>query len=398
MTWTDHRLALLLPDEDCRRVVGQIANRASELGRTVDGLFDEILEFWLSVPSDVDDIRLGAHSLRFHQLMLFAAADPEATEVTSMSRPLKGAQTGALKSANWRARDNAGVVDRRGERLALSQAREIFEAGTFFPQIHGRTFNGRLTADHGLLPGATDEECAARVSNWLRRLRQSFFVPAVRRHGPSAELHRIAFHERGPSGDLRSTVLLHVPQELEARFSARVSDWSIKLGNPDILKLQLFPTDAGVAAMAQHWVLIRELWGGLDPDCIMDGMPVLEILKVPRSQRRRIGAIDCRRFNMSESIGDQSQHDAALERMGHLSAWADRAWPRLFAGWELREHQDRLAEIRRRQARLQEIRRSYSTSDLELEQSVLQMELAKERASWGVHPHDRPRKKWRVWW
>lgn len=149
--------------------------------------------------------------------------------------------------------------------------------------------------------------------------------------------------------------------------------------------------------MSQHWKLIRELWGGLDPECVIDGIPVLELLQVPRPLRRGLGTIACRRLNLSQSIGDKARARNATERMGHLSVWTDRQWTRLFTGWEVREHQARLAEIKRREIRLDEIRRSYSTSGTMLERSVLEAVLAKERESWGFHPHDRAR-SWRVWW
>lgn len=185
----DHRLTLLLSDQDCRRVLNQFAARASELGRTIHGLFDEILEFWLDVPSDVDNNRLEAHALRFHQLLMFNSGGA-ASGGHERGSPVRTARN-AQKPFKWRTRDHAGVIHRRGDWLTLSQAREIYEAGTFLAQAHGRWFNAKITVDHSLLSAATDEVAAERISDWLRRLRQSFFAPAARHHGPSAELHRI---------------------------------------------------------------------------------------------------------------------------------------------------------------------------------------------------------------
>lgn len=389
-------LNLLLADEDCQEVVGHFADLARKRGQTLQGLFDEVLEFWLAVPASLGDHQLAGHVLRFQNL-LFVSAAPHAIEPIGADRSGRAhSNLQPRKAVPWRDRTGSGRIDPQGPHLTLLQAFELYEPATFLAQAFGKCFNLCCTIDFAGSERA-DKDNAEIVSQMLKQLRARFFERPAQEQGPAADLHRLTFNERLPSGGLRSTVLMHVPAAAKSDLDAFFARWSNR--HQEILQLgyDVQFHDHMPAALSHQWTLMRKLWAGLNPDERLGGAPALERLRVKPAFARVIGPIECRRYSISGCIGDGARRQAMIEQMGHLSAWADGAWDYLFRGWEGPEHTARSSEAQARERRVAEINRSY-TLDNSLEQSSLQAALAMEQAAWPVHPHHRSRTWKGQWW
>jgi DNA polymerase III subunit gamma/tau len=78
-----------------------------------------------------------------------------------------------------------------------------------------------------------------------------------------------------------------------------------------------------------------------------------------------------------------------------VSAFDDRAFERLYDGWELAEHLDRVRHGREREAALAALRERYEPIDSPEQQSSLDAEIAELRATW---PNERDRSRsWTLW-
>ncbi len=389
-------LNLLLADEDCQEVVGHFADLARKRGQTLQGLFDEVLEFWLAVPASLGDHQLAGHVLRFQNL-LFVSAAPRAIGPIGADRSEQArSKLQPRKAAPWRERSGPGLIDPQGPHLTLRQAFELYEPATFLSQAFGKGFNVWTTIDYAG-SDRTDKENVEIVSQMLKQLRARFFDRPAQEHGPAADLHRITFNERIAAGGLRSTVLLHVPASIKSGLDDFFARWLKRC--PEILRFDCDVQfhDHMPAVLSHQWTLMRKLWAGLSPDEQLDGVPALQRLRIKPADARVIGPIECRRYSISGSIGDGARRQATIEQMGHLSAWSDGAWDHLFRGWEGPEHTVRSGEAQSRERRVAEINRSYTVNNA-LEQSSLKAALAIERATWPVHPHHRDRGWKGRWW
>ena len=149
--------------------------------------------------------------------------------------------------------------------------------------------------------------------------------------------------------------------------------------------------------MSRHWALVRKLWSGVDPNAMIGGDYLFARLGLTRRDLRPSGPITGRRFNMSQSIAPAALDACRLGGMPILSAWNDRAWDALFAGWELSEHEDRKKEHRRRAEQAAELSASYGRGAGTLEDIALDNRLRSIRAGWAWDAHERPH-SWPTWW
>ncbi|TCJ39522.1 hypothetical protein [Parafrankia sp. BMG5.11] len=386
-----HKLTYLLDDDACRFVMSQFADRAAELGRTLDGLLDESLEFWSTVGSGQTSTKLEAHVIRFCLLLKYSSAPADADLAPAAQRPIN--QPTKSKRLLWRARDNKGIVSRRGEWLTLPQAQEFYEAATFMVQAYGVGFNSALVVDHLT---SDDRASVELISGLTRQIRARLFERHAEIAGPRADFHRIVLHERNLGGQLSSQIVFALPPSLLSDLTSFLDRWEMRNGPKARLERQLSAV-VGTTNLPLHWTLMRELWRGIDPIVRVDGMSVLDLLKVPPSRRGPLGHVEARRYAISASINEGQQRTAAADRMGHLSAWADRKWSRLFTAWELKEHAARSDELHRRAQRLAEIERAFPADGLLLEHTAHNAAVAAERATWPIDPHDRHR-SWPSWW
>ena len=390
-------LSFLLTDSDCDALLGQLAARATELGLSTQALLDDMLSFLLALPRDIDDLRLEAEMIRMFDLFAFSVAPPDEVDGRIECRTQKAVRPERAQRPRWRMSDGSGLADRRGDYITLAQAREAYEPATIALQAYGTPYNAYYTMVHGPLGLGSDKKAAEWQSKLLSRLRGKFYEKRAERMGPAHDLHRFTFNARASDGSLETTTIFNLPKEIEGGVETWLRKFVAAKEQTSGTALAFnVEHPVGVGRYARHWALQRRFWGGLDPDLAIGGVRVLDLLKIPQHLRRRPGKIDCRRFNPSQSISEMQLAEAERLQLPFLSAWGDRAWQDLFTGWELKEHKDRMRELTRRQEREDMLRRTYRENE-PLEAATLRAALAKERASWPVHAHDRER-SWGGWW
>ena len=395
----DRRFELLLPADDCVRLVEQFGERARSHGLNLTSLFDEILEFWAYMPLRLDERSLRIQLVRFQDLMNLERSEPvegEAIAVAALEAEQGYRSSAAARGKPKHRTVKSGVLDPE-EYLSEDQARSLYEAGSFLVQKYGVYLNCRLTLR---LPGGDTSKISALIGDLAKDLRRGLGtwggVDADRMQ--RLELHRISIIERDRDGSASGTALFHLPLEVFARAEQTLSDYvcQIRTDVPDL--------DAGIAAdplagdraLTQHWRFMRGLWRGVDPTIIADGRPLIERLRVPPAHRRPAGKLGRgKRFNTSQSLTPTARREEAIIGLAGLSAWADGAWDSLFSGWEMREHLDRNAEARRRRLEMAELERLLEAAPDPLHRSAINALIRKTIES-RPNPHRRPRSQ-RLW-
>jgi hypothetical protein len=356
---------------------------AGRQGLTPGGLIDQALSYWAAPTSGRSDQDMTLLLLRFRSLVQ-PEVNPSPVQLRSNgpnrpSRPLSRPPPEPFERASW---------------LNKRQAREIYACASFVLQEFGVAFNMRVVlADQGDGSGA-DVAAAARVGAVCHRLAER--LKAWRGQDVQA-FHYVVLHERLVSGRLQSTVVGHadpayfakaklwLDAEIQRRFGA-VPQPEADLQDP-----------GGNAAVARHWALVRSLWRGLSPEIrTTEGLPLVDALNIAPADQRPAGAVTCRRYVTSQSIGLRARHAVEVEQMGLLSAFETGAWDQVARGWELREHRDRERERSGRRRAVQDLERLFPDRD-GLERAEFEARLIALRAEWSEDPRKRPR-NWRGWW
>lgn len=391
------RLSLLLADDDCEDVTRALAARAEELSQTVEQLLDAMLGFLLDLDIHIDGQQLRGSAIRLHH-RLQAGAPASIRAFASQSDRAPATPSSARRIAGPPSWLKTAASDRRGTFLTLAQAPDIYEASTAAVQLYNRPINAILTVRHALLGNQTESAAVDCASTLLKELRARI---VKRRASLTDDLHRISLLERGVDGFI-TTVIFHLPPSTRRRVEQWLqSCWLPNVAPPGLLvpAFDFSTTDAKSrrGEMKVHWDLVRRLWGGISPDIVFDGEPLLDLLQVSEGDRRQLGSIDGNRFNLSQSISLKARQSAAIERMPLLSPWSDRAWAWLFRGWEIKEYQSRQMELECRRKRLDELHRSYAGDSGDLGHIALNAEIKKLMDSMPYSPYDRPR-EWEGWW
>lgn len=354
-----HRLDLLVPDSDAKTIVEGLSRRAELLGIGLAALIDEVLEFWTYLPLVIDEAVLEAQVIRFNDILTIGQAFPDDPSERARRRNVAEAENAfrsgraRRRSPRWRTSDRAARGD-PADYLSEDQARDLYEAATFLIQRHGVTFNAFLTLDHAALGIETEDEAVQLVSDLTRELRLRLQDWAASAAEPDkAELHRIVLLERPSAAGLSSAMVMHLPGFAEKKARRWIFEKFLpaqvgKTADIDPQWLEVRHIADARGAQAYHWELMRRIWRGADPEAVVDGQHLPDLLKVPNAARRPGGSITRRRFNISHGIGQSAQQREALELGAHYSAWSDRVWDWLFRYWELRDFgmRDR-ARIRR---------------------------------------------------
>lgn len=343
-----HRLDLLVPDSDAKTIIEGIALHAERLGVSLPVLMDEVLEFWSYLPLGIDEAVLEAQVIRFNDILTIGQAFPDDQSERARRRNDAEAENAfrsgraRRRSPRWRTSDRAARGD-PADYLSEDQARDLYEAATFLIQRHGVTFNAFLTLDHAALGIETEDEAVQLVSDLTRELRSRLQDWAASAAEPDkAELHRIVLLERSSPAGLSSAMVMHLPgfAEEKARrwiFEKFLPAQVAEMPDIDPQRLEVRHIADARGAQAYHWELMRRIWRGADPEAVVDGKQLPDLLKVPNAARRPSGSITRRRFNISQGIGRSSQQREAIELDPHHSAWSDQTWDWLFRYWELRE-------------------------------------------------------------
>ncbi|MCP1550190.1 MULTISPECIES: hypothetical protein [Methylorubrum] len=291
-------------------------------------------------------------------------------------------------------------VERRQPYLNASQARDLYIAASFLAQDTGRLLNVRVTFDHGPDAAHAGSVASAAITDFCRRARA-----LLKRRGQD-DFPFLSVHEMTGKGRFVTELAAHVvPDHRLVDFTSWAEeDFKTTRRRPapqaQVAVCRATKRDERVA---YHATSFRRLLRGLDPN-IYDWdeedvrRPLIDLLGVPVSERRAIGAIDAaQRISTSDSIAPEARRRAAADGMGFLNPMQDRAWAWLFSGWELDEHRARSAERAARvefRARIDALypdgpnalvraRRAAAFADLEV------------RCSWRAEL--RPR-SWGGWW
>ena len=332
-------------------------------------------QFWSATAPGLPPQRLAAALLDFREL----AAERPSVSRSGRARPI------ASRSAALKVEESA---------LRVAQTGEIYEAASFMVQAYGVGMNFRLSLTSSASGLEHDVQAVAQAGALINQLGARLKTWCGPSHG---RLHYISLHRRSASGGLNTVSFIHVPEVvhekaaawLETRLDGRVDGL---IGEAQGMDLD----GHGKGLMRLHWQLARELWTGVSQTaCLPTGELLIDRLKVVKSDRNGVGAVQCRRYTTSTSISAGARRDAQLDRMGHLSAFADGAWDWLFRGWEIWEHENRRHVSLERAQQVAELRTRVPGSD-DYERQAFEVRLSRLRAGWPADPRRRSR-TWKTW-
>ncbi|MGU3662590.1 hypothetical protein ACLBX9_00145 [Methylobacterium sp. A49B] len=269
-------------------------------------------------------------------------ADCDLPPTASLVLPRSRRRLAAHEREYGRARDQG-----RPPYLTAGQARVLYTAASFEAQNTGRLINARVIFDHGPDQPHAGPVASAAVTDFCRRARA-----LLRRRGQE-DFPFLSVHEVTGEGRFITELAAHVaPDHRMVDFTTWAENGFTTTQRRPAPRawVETCCTTARAERVAYHASSLRRLLRGLDP-AIYDWderdvrRPLIDLLGVPVSQRRTIGAIDAaQRVSTSDSIAPGARRTAAADGMGFLNPMQDRAWPWLFSGWELDEHRDRSAE------------------------------------------------------
>jgi DNA polymerase III subunit gamma/tau len=221
---------------------------------------------------------------------------------------------------------------------------------------------------------------------------------------PAPVLHWMYRHEWEKEMLQRTRLLLSVPdahvtsalQWLSGKFLVRAS----KACN---LKVQIAcrPGMSKEGQVRFHWQSVRALSRGLNPALTARAnngriFALVDLLKVPPSWRasvRRMPNVQARGASASLTAGTKQKDKSG---MAWLSALKDGAWSAVDIGWELQEHQARLAEAARRDIAVAKLAALFSGAD-DARRESLQLEMELLKGSLSSNPKHWLR-TWFGWW
>lgn len=248
------------------------------------------------------------------------------------------------------ARDRANAQPRDGRRqpyLNAGQARDLYIAASFLAQEFGHLLNVRVTFDHGPDGPHVGSVASAAVTDFCHRGRA-----LLGRRGQD-DFPYLYVHEVTQEGRFVTELAAHVvPDHRLVDFTTWAEDDFTTTRRRPAPRARVATCRATTRAerIAYHATSLRRLLRGLDPR-IYDWdeqdvrRPLIDLLGVPVSERRAVGAIDAaQRISTSDSIAPVARQRAAADGMDLLDPMRDRAWRWLFSGWELDEYRDRSAE------------------------------------------------------
>lgn len=341
----DLPLGDLLDPAACSVLMDHLEAKAQWLGLSDIELMDQILEFWSFWPPQISEIELSTQVARLHDRLAIGgvgresagqAPKPAREHIAAMRRP-------APPALNLRRPPRWALPLSGGEHISGQQAEAIWEAASFLLLQYGEAFNARLEMRHSLL-GITDERTAVKLmSDLARELGQSLTAWQKQK---DARLHRITLHENLEEEGLVSSMLLHVPPGFEAQTRAWIVDRFIgrydKGNAAQACRLELKAHRKEVGVVAGHWRLVRLTLRGLDPEVRLGAGKLIDLLEVPRRDRRAAGVIANKRYSLSESLSRTAQSNALREWLTSPSAYRAQDWKGLTSGWEIKLREQRL--------------------------------------------------------
>nr|WP_249780031.1 AAA family ATPase [Bradyrhizobium sp. dw_411] len=317
--------------------------------------------------------------------------------------PVIGAETKkpavGLTKAIVRVRSTALSEDQAY--LSWNDVRPHWEAASLLPQRYGLLFNLRLTIScsgsghpdnngNALLVSKLTHELGMRLKDWCG--------------SSSPVLHWMYRHESQEETSQRTRLLLSIPDaHVGAALRWLSCKFVVRASRACNLRVQI-ACRSGVSQESRvrfHWQGVRALSRSLNPNLTARSdhgvvSPLVELLKIPLSWRapaRRTPNEQARGASSSLTVGAKLKGEVGMAR---LSALKDGAWLALDTGWELQEHEARIAEMERRDVAIAKLAALLPDMDDGRRESLeLEMELLK--ASWSSDPRDW-RRSWSGWW
>jgi DNA polymerase III subunit gamma/tau len=220
--------------------------------------------------------------------------------------------------------------------LSFGQVREIFNTASFLPQEYGWQFSGQITIRHRLFGCKSQTEASRLFRDFNRALddRLKHWINHSR---------RLSVQENNDEQGFCGRIIAVLPSRTHRTYDFMrrwLAEWRRELRfrgqEEEAISWVVAPTS--IRKLNFHWECVRWICAGLNPND-----PVHRKLKLDRDKLRVAGLIgSSRRFSSSQSIGPKGVEYATRNKMHLLSAFDDEAWARLYEGWELDEHIDRL--------------------------------------------------------
>ena len=322
-------------------------------------------------------------------------ADGDLPPTASSVLPLCRRRLAAHEREQTRLRDHG-----RPPYLTAGQARDLYTAASFLVQDTGRLLNFRVNFDHGPDGPHAGSVASAIVTDFCHRARA-----LLNRRGQD-DFPFICVHEVTGEGRFITELAAHVVPDHRlfdvTTWAERDFTTTRRRPAPPV-QVEACCATKRAERIAYHAASLRRLLRGLkstvyDWDERDVRRPLIDLLGVPISGRRTIGAIDAaQRVSTSDSIAPKARRAAAADGMGFLNPMQDRAWPWLFSGWELDEHRDRSAERAARlaaRARIDALYPSGSDTIVRARRAAALADLD-SRCRWPAEL--RPR-SWGGWW
>jgi|GEM_PF-3033491 len=398
-----------LPEALRSRLVHEFANRAARLKLDVHTFWQNAVAM-LEPKETLSRSQLAMILSRFERSINgsqdLAAAATQPPAIRPPRRQKLRVQSQSPKLARPGSRLQSLETAARATYLSWSEAKPIWDIGSFLPQQLGLLFNVRLTLRYPAL-GIRQHEAATQLLSDLTHdlgARIAWWEPGCR-------LHWVYRHEADREGGLLSRILLAVPDRQVAqtlrwldRFIARrtVAGARIKSDSEPAL-LASGRSNAGQSELVRfHWQGVRALCRCLDPGLTgrdQDGVkhPLVDLLRIPVCWRGQIGDLrTAQGIGASKALTRTARRHVAHSDMPLLSALKEQAWLYLDSGWELDERATRLAEAARRECAIAQVQLRFPDED-ELSAARRHEERLACHAAFNRDPKSWPR-TWVGWW
>jgi DNA polymerase-3 subunit gamma/tau len=268
--------------------------------------------------------------------------------------------------------------------LTIDNVARLINGASFAVAHYNTRFNVRISIRHGLFGCKNQDEAADHFALFSKGLDS-------RLKDWTGAGHRLGVQEVNDVEGFCGRIVACVPDvRLLLRWADRWHREDRVVGQEGAaIVIEVETIDDGLKA---HWRTVRWICGGLNP-----AEPAYEGLGIEPEFQRVAGNIGTRtRMPISDSL-----KPGEIERVGNelglqfASAFNDRAYERLYDGWELAEHLDRIRHEREREAALAALRAQYEPIESTEQQTSLDAELAELRASW---PNESERSRsWTLW-
>ncbi len=330
----------IISDADCLRILQGFDQLVTGSGRTIQVIWDGVMAFWADLPAQLTAEVMETFVIRFHDLLhgdVVQSAGPRRSRAaTNAFRAEKMIETNSERPTNRERRPSGLNLQDRRTHLNFAQVAELYEAASLAIQKYGAPFNYQIVLrwkggdernDHALSKAGGDfaHHFQLRLKHWG--------------YGDAKGFHRIALHERDPSGSLSTTIIGHVPVRHFGRAEKWLTDPAHEEGWGAAISHKPRRSRNRSEAVICHWDLMRDLWRGVDPSLVADeARAIVDVLEVPAKLRRSAGPIACRRYSTNAGIGRQERKLPGGEPFFVLTALSEERWEWLFSGWEVAGH------------------------------------------------------------